>query len=293
MYAKVNGVKLFFDVEGLQFVPDGPVMREKPVCFVLHGGPGLDHTHYLPSLSRLAETMQLVYIDDRSCGRSERVDFKTSSIKQNVDDIEALREHLGLDKIFILGHSYGGFKVQRYIIDYPEHLYGAIIACSSPNADDVEGGRVAAHILEYGTEEQYRVWTTKAVQRGEITFQEYMNIMGPLYHGKGRFNLEEALNINTRGIKTDEVIQYQMSGELASNDQFNMLPGLANVDLPCMILCGESDFITDVDANRDIHNAIKNSEFHVIKGASHEIFDDYPEIAFPLVEEFVKKHFVK
>ena len=64
-----------------------------------------------------AEIMQLVYIDDRSCGRSERVDINTSSIKQNVDDIEALREYLGLDKIFILGQSYGGFKAQKYIID--------------------------------------------------------------------------------------------------------------------------------------------------------------------------------
>lgn len=40
MYAQVNGIKLFFDVEGAGFVPEGPIMRGKPVCFVLHGGPG-------------------------------------------------------------------------------------------------------------------------------------------------------------------------------------------------------------------------------------------------------------
>ena len=60
MFAKVNGYKIFFDVEGLQFVPDGPVMREKPVCLVLHGGPGADHTHFMPDLSPLSEICQLI-----------------------------------------------------------------------------------------------------------------------------------------------------------------------------------------------------------------------------------------
>lgn len=291
MYANVNGVKLFFDVEGLQFVPDGPEMKEKPVCFVLHGGPGGDHTHFMPALSPLAEIMQLVYIDDRSCGRSERVDINTSSIKQNVDDIEALREYLGLDKIFILGQSYGGFKAQKYIIDYPEHLYGAILASTSPNADDIDNARIAEHVKEYGNEEQYRIWTSNAVATGEVTFSEYMEIMGPLYHGKDKFDLKEAIDSNMRGIKTDEVVQHQMLGELASMESFNMIPGLKEVDLPCLIMCGERDFITDYEANKDIHEAIRNSEFHVLKDASHEIFADYPEIVFPIIEEFVNKNF--
>jgi pimeloyl-ACP methyl ester carboxylesterase len=40
MHVLVNGVRLFFDVEGAQFVPDGPAMREKPTLLLLHGGPG-------------------------------------------------------------------------------------------------------------------------------------------------------------------------------------------------------------------------------------------------------------
>ena len=98
MFARVNGCRIFFDVEGLQYVPDGPVMREKPVCLVLHGGPGADHTHFMPDLSPLSEVCQLIYIDDRNTGRSERTDVHTSSIRQNVEDIEALREYLGLQE---------------------------------------------------------------------------------------------------------------------------------------------------------------------------------------------------
>jgi hypothetical protein len=46
MHVSVNGVRLFFDVEGAKFAPDGPDMREKPVLLMLHGGPGADHSIY-------------------------------------------------------------------------------------------------------------------------------------------------------------------------------------------------------------------------------------------------------
>lgn len=166
MYAKINGYNIFFDVEGLQWVPDGPVMREKPVCLVLHGGPGGDHTHFMPDLSPLSEYCQLIYIDDRNTGWSERIDYRTNSIKQNVEDIEALREYLGLDKVFILGQSYGGMKAQYYAAHHPDHLYGAMIICTAPNAAGIVNDRVAKHILEYGTPEQYEIWTTQAMQTG-------------------------------------------------------------------------------------------------------------------------------
>jgi pimeloyl-ACP methyl ester carboxylesterase len=44
MWVRVNGVRLFFDVEGAGLVPDGPRMREKPTLVLLHGGPGFDHS---------------------------------------------------------------------------------------------------------------------------------------------------------------------------------------------------------------------------------------------------------
>jgi pimeloyl-ACP methyl ester carboxylesterase len=51
MHISVNGVRLFFDVEGTKFVPEGPHMREKPTLLLLHGGPGFDHSIYRPAYS--------------------------------------------------------------------------------------------------------------------------------------------------------------------------------------------------------------------------------------------------
>ena len=65
MHVSVNGVRLFFDVEGAKLIPDGPVMREKPVLLMLHGGPGADHSIYQPAYSALADIAQIVYLDHR------------------------------------------------------------------------------------------------------------------------------------------------------------------------------------------------------------------------------------
>ena len=54
------GIRLFVDVEGAGFVPEGPILREKPVLVLLHGGPGYDHSGFKPLFSQLADVAQVV-----------------------------------------------------------------------------------------------------------------------------------------------------------------------------------------------------------------------------------------
>ncbi len=70
MHAKLRDTVLYFDIEGAGLVPDGPAMRERPVAFLIHGGPGGDHAGFKPAMSALADSMQLVYFDHRGQGRS-------------------------------------------------------------------------------------------------------------------------------------------------------------------------------------------------------------------------------
>ena len=99
MYAALNGTRLYFDVEGAGLVPDAASMRQKPQAMIIHGGPGGDHSGFKPALSPLAETMQLVYFDHRGQGRSDRGNPALYTLDQNVEDMEALRQHLGLGPI--------------------------------------------------------------------------------------------------------------------------------------------------------------------------------------------------
>ena len=70
MRVLVNGIHLFFDVEGASLVRDGPSMREKSTLLLLHGGPGFDHSIYKPAYSSWP-TRPVIYPNHRGNGRSD------------------------------------------------------------------------------------------------------------------------------------------------------------------------------------------------------------------------------
>jgi proline iminopeptidase len=131
--ARVNGAQIFFDVEGMGLAPSGLGMVANEACFVLHGGPGLDHSYFKPWLSPLAETMQLIYVDHRGTGRSERVPLETCTIEQMADDLEELRKLLGIEKVSLLGNSFGGMWALVYATRYPESVSRLILVTTTPS----------------------------------------------------------------------------------------------------------------------------------------------------------------
>ena len=67
-----GGFRLYFDVEGPGLVPEDTQMVERPTLILLHGGPGFDHTGYKPAFSQFADICQVIYLDHRGQGRSDR-----------------------------------------------------------------------------------------------------------------------------------------------------------------------------------------------------------------------------
>ena len=121
MHVSVNGVRLFFDVEGGKFLPDGPTMREKPTFLMLHGGPGSDHSIYRPAYSALADIAQIVYLDHRGNGRSEDGPRQGWNLAQWGDDVHAFCEALGIVDPIVLGASFGGMVALAYATRHPSH----------------------------------------------------------------------------------------------------------------------------------------------------------------------------
>src|SRR5262245_58259384 len=134
MRARVRDTEIYFDVVGAGLVPDGAQMREQPVAFILHGGPGNDHSDLKVSFNPLAETMQLVFFDHRGQGRSARGDAARYVLDENVEDMEALRRHLGLGPIVSIGTSFGGMVAMAHAARYPDAVSHLILIVTAAHA---------------------------------------------------------------------------------------------------------------------------------------------------------------
>ena len=125
MHVLVNGVRLFFDVEGGSLVPDGPAMREKPTRLLPHGGPGLDHSIYKPAFSGLSDVAQVVFLDHRGNGRSDPGPREGWTLAQWADDVHAFCETLGISRPIVYGASFGGTVALAYATRHPEQQANA------------------------------------------------------------------------------------------------------------------------------------------------------------------------
>src|SRR5258708_29920731 len=143
MHVLVNGVRLFFDVEGAGLVPDGPVMREKSTLLMLHGGPGADHSIYKPDYSALADSAQIVYLDHRGNGRSDDGPKEAWTLGQWGDDVRAFCDALGIVKPIVLGASFGGMVALAYATRHPAHPSKLILISTAAAGGSHRERRVA------------------------------------------------------------------------------------------------------------------------------------------------------
>ena len=95
---------------------------------VVHGGPGLDHEYLQPGLDALATRNTLVYYDQRATGRSiANLDADAIDLEAFVEDIDALRQALGFERVSVLGHSFGALLAIDYALRYGENLRALIL----------------------------------------------------------------------------------------------------------------------------------------------------------------------
>jgi proline iminopeptidase len=98
---------------------------------IVHGGPGTSHAYFLPYFLPLARLNRLVFIDERGSGKSEQIeDSSKYTVKAMVEDVEAVRQALGLGRVNLLGHSLGGVLAQAYAFKYQANL-SHLVLCST------------------------------------------------------------------------------------------------------------------------------------------------------------------
>jgi proline iminopeptidase len=121
---ELNGVRLY-----TRQVGDGPSV------VVLHGGPGAHHDYLLPQYDRLAAGRAgraLIYYDQRGGGRSVVPRDVAVGWREHVADLEALRVHWRLDRLTLLGYSWGGLLAVLYALEHPSRIARLALVSGAP-----------------------------------------------------------------------------------------------------------------------------------------------------------------
>jgi len=119
--------------------PDGKLYYEAhgrgPALILVAGGPGSSRVSLMPEFDEMASDHTVIYFDNIGRGRSSALAAgRKHSPERDAEDIENLRRGLKLDKIDLLGHSYGGFPALAYAGRYAQHLRHLVISSSGHSA---------------------------------------------------------------------------------------------------------------------------------------------------------------
>ena len=260
---------------------------DKAPLILLHGGPGSTH-NYFEVLDRVAEEdgRMLVMYDQIGCGNSY-VDGRPELWKAEtwVNELIALREHLGLDTCHLLGQSWGGMLLLTYICGYEHSGVKSGILSSTLPASWLWGIEQARMIKELPEEYQEAIKTATETgdysndiyQRAE---EEYM-----LRHAAGKPDPDgpECLLRKKRTGRESYVVgwgpnEYTPMGTLKDYD---VIDKLKDIKEPCLVINGGNDLCTPYIA-KVMYDNIPNSRWELFRECRHMCFvednDHYVEV---------------
>ena len=106
-----------------------------PPLVVLHGGPDFDHHYMLPEMDRLAGAFRLIYYDQRGRGRSTGGAAPGEvTLTSELDDLDHVRRHLRLERLALLGHSWGALLAMEYAASAPERVGHLVLLNPAPGS---------------------------------------------------------------------------------------------------------------------------------------------------------------
>jgi proline iminopeptidase len=272
-----------------------------PPLVILHGGPGASHDYFLPYLLPLARTNRVVFIDERGSGRSEKLEDPAGyTIENMVEDVEAVRVALGLGKINLLGHSFGGALAQAYALKYQANL-SHLVLCSTFHSTRQLNGTLQRMKDQMTPELRARVdamerkglfGNGRDYEKNRYTAEYMIAAWGEgyfpfLYQGRPDPNYDPTA---TAGMAWD--LYREMWG---SNGEFVVDGNLTSVEyadrlgsitVPTLITVGDHDQVEPAIA-RDLQEKIPGSTLVVLPQSGHMTFVDQPGRFIEAVDDFV------
>ena len=258
----------------------------RPVI-ILHGGPDFDHEYLVPDMDRLGDTFRLIYYDQRGRGRSaENVRPQDVTLASDIEDLDKVREHFGLERAILLGHSWGAVLALEYALRHPTRVSQLILMNPAMvSTSDVAVMR-KAYLAKLGADmdRQRELVASAAYQAGDpdavtaryrIHFKvaltrraDYEKLMARMAAGFAKQGKE--------GIVKARAVEDQLMRDTWQMAGYDLIPKLRNLRVPTLVITGDHDFIP-VEIAEHIAEAIPKARLVVIKDCGHFAFLECPK----------------
>jgi len=252
---------------------------------VANGGPGFDHSYLLCGdvWDTLAKGRKVVFYDQRGNGRSSELnEGQPCGLAEQIDDLEALRAHLGFEKIDLLGHSWGGYLVMAYGARHPEHIaHLMIVDSAAPKIQDT--AFLFKNIYPETTAREDAL--AFAVELGDqkavaADLREYMTMLFYTPQARDAFLARSASFVYRQ--KVNKAVWDDLQ-------RFDLNPELPKFKFPTLVVTGRYDFNVAPSVAWAIHRSIPGSELAVFEKSGHLPFCEEPDAFLSRVQAFLAK----
>jgi len=249
---------------------------------LLHGGPGFSHDYmecfddFLPK-----EGMEIYYYDQLGCGNSDApTDTSLWNLTRYVEEVEQVRKGLGLDHLFIVGHSWGALLTMEYLYKYPSHVKGAVLSNMTAGMNDFTSYTetlkkrffTARDITVYDSLDKLHAYSSP--QYNDLLMNKlYTQVLCriPLENWPEPL-LRAFKKVNTTiYTQMQGVDEFHVTGNFRNWEFWDKLPG---IKMPVLVLGGMKDEMDPESIKRE-GNLIPNSRTYLCPEGSHmSMYDD-------------------
>jgi len=251
---------------------------------LVNGGPGFDHTylHIATAWDTLAKNRRIIFYDQRGNGRSSPLQKDQScDLADQIADLEALRAHLGFDKVDLLGHSWGGYLSMAYSARYPQHIaHLMIVDSAAPKFSDTLF--LFAQIFPEITERRNGYNFADALgdkAASDASIHDYLTML--FYSAEKRDAFVAQMSAGAYNKQVFESVINDLP-------RFDLNPEIAKFKFPVLVITGRYDINVAPLVAYKIHQAIPGSCFLVFEKSGHIPVYEEPEAFVRATEDFLR-----
>ncbi|MCK4822067.1 alpha/beta fold hydrolase [bacterium] len=270
-----DDIKIYYRILGT--VPDTVV--------VLHGGPA--HHNSILDLAPLSKNHTVIFYDQRGGGRSTVItDLDLLTWQHHVQDLEELRQHFGIERMKLIGVSWGAALASLYTDKHPNNVERMILApprvrrkpdpdCSSTKSkiDSVSQARIS---------ELLSIW--KEAEDVKAVSQEYWSILLPAYYGEEAFRKMKS-DFSDEPLEALRVTWDVWNATYQSLGNFDFRPMLREIDVPTLIVSGSPS--TKLIKCFEWAKSLPSSRLLWYRDAGGILWVTKPDFYFPAANQFL------